>query len=219
MNTISFARFLDVSLVGKSLVWSLVKHRKILIPSLLTSIFVMVFGCGTNNGMPAEILLQRSEISKFDDYLLVSSYRNEYSDTDMIWLDVAKSMKRDSPCYVLMQDYDTVVNVRGENGINVSFKYTVMPSDTGGGLPMWASSGISYDSIQHKFMCYSIDYRLHSKMLGRIRSTAISHPAQLIRTQTILMPKNIVDSNFQDTSNDVAWDDPELLDKILGKKE
>lgn len=218
MNVISFARSLAVSLVGKSRVWSLVKHRKILIPSLVTSISVVMFGCGTNNGKPAEILLQRSEISKFNDSLLVSSYQNEYLDTDMIWLDVAKSMKRDSPCYVLMQDYDTVINVRGKDGINVSFKYTVIPSDTGSGLPVWASSGISYDSIRREFMCYSIDYRLHSKMLGRIRSTAVLHPTQLVRTQTILLPKNTLDSNIQDTSNDVAWDDPELLDKILGQK-
>lgn len=218
MNVISFARSLAVSLVGKSRVWSLVKHRKILIPSLVTSISVVMFGCGTNNEKSAEILLQRSEISKFNDSILISSYQNEYLDTDIIWLDVAKSIKRDSPCYVLMQDYDTVINVRGKNGINVSFKYTVIPSDTGSGIPVWASSGISYDSIRREFMCYSIDYRLHSKMLGRIRSTAVLHPTQLIRTQTILLSKNMLDSNIQDTSNDVAWDDPELLDKILGKK-
>ena len=216
-NAISLARVSAVSLVGESQALNLVKHRKDLIIILLTFISVVMFGCGSNSGIPAEIFLQRSESSKSNDSLLVSSYQNEYLDTALIWLDVAKSMKRDSPCYVLMQDYDTVVKVRGPNGIKVSFDYTVLPSDTGIGIPIWASSGVAFDTSRHGFICYSIDYHLYQKILNRIRSTARSHPEKLIHQQRIQMRRNLLINNNVDTSQEQNPDGPNLIDQIIGK--
>lgn len=210
---------LGVCLVGKSPAWSLGERRSGLArfsSGIISLLIVCAFlGCKSEPGMPAEIHLQRTEIVKFADSDSLTSYRMSYLDTNVVWLDVVKSMKRDSSCMVPMQHFDTNVTVHGLSGHKVSFKYTILPFDSGKRFPVWAAGGVAFDTIRGGIICYSIESRLYAKILDRIRYTAKFHSEELIQAQRFRrIPTRLIETT-NDTSEDLSQFDPNQIDKIL----